>query len=95
MVASKDDQEYKILYYEFDKEVDAKKAYQDYKENISDYITSTSQNQEKTGAVFSKITAVSEKEYIVISRVKNTLIFIAGTNDVSKDIDKILDDIRY
>lgn len=94
-IASKEDADYRIKYFEFEEEVEAKKLYQHYKENIGSYITSKSENQETTGAVFSKIVAVSEKEYIVISRVKNTLIFINATNDVSNDIDKILEDIRY
>lgn len=94
-IASKDDVEYQIKYFEFEEEVDAKKLYQHYKENLGSYITSKPQNKETTGAVFSKVVSVSEKEYIVISRVKNTLIFINATNDVSDDIDKILEDIRY
>ena len=94
-VASSEDKTYKVEYYAFDTEVNAKKAYQNFKENIASYITSTSQNHETSGAVFTKIVAKSDNEYIVISRVKNTLIFIAGTNDVSDDIDKILEDIRY
>ena len=95
LVAKKDDSSFDILYYEFDTEVDAKKAYQDYKENIGNYITSNSKNKETSGAVLTKIVAVSDKEYIVISRVKKTLIFIAGTNDVSGEIDNILEEIKY
>ena len=94
-VASKEDSSYNIEYYEFKEETDAKKAYQKYKENIGNYITSQAQNKETTGAVFSKIVSVSENEYIIISRVKNTLIFINGTNDVSEEIDNILKEIRY
>ena len=94
-VATKDGSNYDIEYYEFDTEVNAKKAYQNYKENISDYITSKAENTETTGAVFSKIITVSDNEYIIISRVKNTLIFIAGTNDVKEEIDDLLTEIKY
>ena len=94
-IASKEDLAYKIEYYEFEDEVTAKKAFQNFKTNIGNYITSQAQNKETTGAVFTKIVSVSEKEYIVISRVKNTLIVIKGTNDVSDEIDSILEEIRY
>lgn len=95
LVASKDDVPFKIEYYEFDEEIEAKKVYTKYYDNISEYITSDSKNNNTTGAVFAKTVAVSEKEYIIISRVKNTLIFINGTNDYAKEIDKLLEDIKY
>lgn len=95
LVATKEDIPFKIEYYEFETEVDAKKAYKNYKDNIGNYITTDSKDKETTGAVFSKTVAVSEKEYIVISRVKNTLIFIAGLNEYDDEINKLLDDIKY
>lgn len=97
LVAAKEDVPFKIKYYEFEEEIDAKKIYQKLKDNdnITKYITSNSENQETTGAVFAKTVAVSEKEYIVISRVKNTIIFIAGTNDYKNEIDTLLEDIKY
>lgn len=95
LVATKEDVPYKIEYYEFKEEIEAKKIYEKYKDRIVDYITTNSKNNETTGAVFAKTIAVSENEYIVISRVKNTLIFINGTNDYSKEIDKLLEDIKY
>ncbi len=95
LVATKEDVPYKVEYYEFDTEVNAKKVYEKYKKAIVEYITSDSKNHEVTGAVFSKTTATSEKEYIVISRVKNTLIFIASTNDYQKEIDNFLEEIKY
>ena len=95
LVASKKDVPYKVEYYEFDTEVNAKKTYEKYKKNIPRYITSDSKNQETTGAVFTKIIAVSDNEYIVISRVKNTLIFINGTKDYTNEIDKLLEEIKY
>lgn len=95
LVASKDDVPFKIEYYEFAEEVEAKKVYTKYYDSISEYITSDSKNKETTGAVFAKTVAVSENEYIIISRVKNTLIFISGTNDYAKEIDKLLEDIEY
>lgn len=95
LVATKEDVPFKIEYYEFNEEIDAKKVYTKYYDSIKDYITSDSQNKETTGAVFSKTVAISENEYIVISRVKNTLIFISGTNDYSKEINKLLEDIEY
>ncbi len=95
LVATKDDVPFKVEYYEFKDENEAKKAYKKYYDSIVEYITSDSENKETTGAVFSKTTAVSEKEYIIISRVKNTLIFIAGTNEYSEEIDKLLEDIKY
>ena len=78
-IAKKDDVSYSIEYFEFKDEIEAKKAYQSFKNNLVNYITSTSNNKITTGAVFTKLVAVSEKEYIVISRVKNTLIFNNGT----------------
>lgn len=95
LVASKDDVPFKIEYYEFEKEVDAKKVYEKYKKDIVSYITSDSKNHETSGAVFSKTVATSEKEYLVISRVKNTLIFIAGTIDYKTEIDKLVEDVKY
>ena len=95
LVASKEDVPYKIEYYEFDTDINAKKVYEKYKKNIANYITSNSENKETTGAIMGKIVAVSEKEYIIISRVKNTLIFINGTNEYADEINKILDEIEY
>ena len=79
----------------FSEEVEAKKVYEKYKDSIVEYITTDSNNEETTGAVFSKTVAVSENEYIVISRVKNTLIFVAGTKDYTNEIDTLLEDIKY
>jgi len=95
LVATKDDVPFKIEYYEFDEEIDAQKVYKKYIDSIVDYITTTSQNNETTGAVFSKMVATSEKEYIVISRVKNTVIFVNGTKDYKSEIDTLLEDIKY
>jgi len=95
LVASKADVTYKVEYYEFNEEVEAKKVYKKYKDSIVDYITTDSKNTETTGINFAKTIAVSEEEYIVISRVKNTIIFIAGTNDYANEIDKLLEDIKY
>ena len=95
LVATKDDVSYKVEYYEFKDEVEAKKVYEKYKDSIVDYITANTENQETKGAVFAKIVAESTDDYIVISRVKNTLIFIAGTKEYREDIDNILKDIKY
>lgn len=95
VVASKSDVPFKIEYYEFEDEVEAKKVYKKYYDSIEKYITSDSQNLETTGAVFARTTAESEKEYIVFSRVKNTLIFIAGTTEFKGEINKLLEDIKY
>ena len=95
LVATKEDMPFKIEYYEFKEEIDAKKIYKKYKDSISDYITSDSKNTESTSAVLSKIVATSDNEYIIISRVKNTLIFIAGTKDYKSEIDNLLEEIKY
>ena len=95
VVASKEDVPYKIEYYEFENDVEAKKIYKKYKDSIVDYITTDSENYETTGAVMSKTVAESENEYIVISRVKNTLIFIAGTVEFKTELDNLLEDIKY
>ncbi len=95
LVATKEDVPYKVEYYEFENEVEAKKVYEKYKDSIVDYITANTENQETKGAVFAKIVAESTDDYIVISRVKNTLIFIDGTHDYKDSIDDILKDIKY
>lgn len=95
VVASKSDVPFKIEHYEFEKEVDAKKIYKKFKDTIADYITSDTQNLETTGAVFAKIVAKGEKDYIIISRVKNTIIFIDATAEYQNEIDKLLTDIKY
>ncbi|MBE6156190.1 MAG: hypothetical protein E7161_00375 [Firmicutes bacterium] len=95
LVATKEDVPFKIEYYEFDEEVEAKKIYKKYETNLKDYLTTSSKNNATTGALFSRLVAVSDNEYIVISRVKNTLIFVAGTNDYSKEINKLLEEINY
>jgi len=95
LVATKKDVPYKVEYYEFKEEIEAKKVYEKYKDSIVEYITTDSKNKETTGAVFAKTVAVSENEYIVISRVKNTIIFIAGTNDYANEINTLVEDIRY
>lgn len=95
VVASKDDVPYKIEYYEFEDEISTKKAYEKQIDNIANYITTDSENNRTDGAVFSKTVAVSEEEYIIISRVKNTMIFIASTKDYQNEIDSFLEDIKY
>jgi len=95
VVATKEDMPFKIEYYEFENDVEAKKVYKKFKDSIVDYITTDSKNLETTGAVFSKTVAESENEYIVMSRVKNTLIFIAGTVEIKEEIDTLLEDIKY
>ncbi len=95
LVATKDDIPYKIEYYEFKNEKEAKNAYKNYYDSISVYITTDSKNKETSNAVFTKTVAVSDNEYIIISRVKNTLIFIATTKDYQTEIDTLLKDIKY
>ena len=95
VVATKEDMPFKIEYYEFENEVEAKKVYKKYKDRIVDYITTDSKNRETTGAVFSKTVAQSEQEYLVMSRVKNTFIFIEGTVEYKDEIDTLLEDIKY
>ncbi len=95
LVATKEDVPFKIEYYEFKDESEAKKIYNEYYDHIADYITSDSNNKETTNAILSKTVAISEKEYIVISRVKNTLIFIASDKDYQSEIDNILENIKY
>ena len=95
LVASKSDVPFKIEYYEFKSDVEAKEVYKKYKDSIADYITTSSKNQETKGQVFARIVAVSTDEYIVMSQVKNTLIFIAGTNEYKNIIDTLLKDIKY
>lgn len=95
VVATKEDVPFKIEYYEFEDDVEAKKVYKKYEDSIADYITTDSKNLRTTGSVFTKFEAQSENEYIVISRVKNTLIFIAGTVDYKTEINNLLDDIKY
>ncbi len=94
-IARKEDVAFEVEYYNFKNETEAKKAYQDYKSNITDFITAKAENNETTGSTFSKIVTESENEYIVVSRVKNTIIFILGTPENSEDIDTILKDIKY
>lgn len=95
IVATKSDVPYKIEYYEFEDEISTKKAYEKQIDAIPNYITTDSQNKRIDGAVFSKTTAVSENEYIIISRVKNTMIFIASTKEFQNEIDSFLEDIDY
>lgn len=93
--ATKEDVPYEVLYYQFDNEKDAKKAYKDYKDNLSNLITTNSKDTESNGAVLSKYVCKSENEYIIISRVKDTLIFINTTKDYQNEVDEILEDIQY
>lgn len=95
VVASKEDVPFKIEYYEFENDTDAKKIYKEYKDTIGNYITSDSKNTQTSGAMITKCVAKSEKEYLIISRVKSTLIFIAGTVDYENEINKLVEDIGY
>lgn len=93
--ATKEDVPYEVLYYQFGSEADAKKAYKSYKENLSNIITSDSSDVESKSSVLAKYECKSEKEYIIISRVKDTLIYVSTTVDYEKEIDDILEDIKY
>ena len=95
VVASKSDLPYEIEYYEFEEEIDAKKTFKKCEDNLATYLTSSSENLKTTSALFSRFTAKSEKEYIVFVRVKNTVIFIAGTNEYQEEIDSLLEEINY
>ena len=95
LVATKEDMPFKIEYYEFDEEVEAKKAYEKYKDDIVKYITKSTKNKEVYGNFYKKTVAESEADYIVISRVKNSLIFIDAENAYKAEIDKLLEDIEY
>lgn len=95
LVATKGDVPFKIEYYSFDDEVEAKKAYKKMKEKLPYLITSNSKDNELTSNVMSKYICKSDNEYIIISRVKNTIIFINGTQEYSSEIDNLLTDIRY
>jgi len=95
LVATKEDVPFKIEYYEFDEEVEAKKAYEKYKDDIVKYITKSTKNKEVYGNFYKKTVAESEADYIVISRVKNSLIFIDAENAYKAEIDKLLEDIEY
>ena len=96
-VATKEDVPYKFVYYEFDDEVEAKIVYEKYKEanNIRKYITSESKNNETYGALFAKTVVKSENEYIVISRVRKTVVFVATTKEYTNEVDAILEEIGY
>ena len=96
-VATKEDVPYKFVYYEFDEEVEAKKVYEKYKEdnNIRKYITSKSNNNETYGALFARTVVKSENEYIVISRLRKTIIFVATTKEYTNEVDAILKEIGY
>lgn len=93
--ATKEDVPYEVLYYQFDTETDAKKAYKDYKKNLSNVITSDSKDVESKSSVLSKYVCKSDKEYIIISRVKNSLIYISSTVEYENEINEILEDIKY
>ena len=95
LVASKEGVNYTVEYYEFDEEVEAKKVYEKYKKDIKSYITSTSNNNETKGALFAKTIAKSENEYVVISRVRSTIIFIATTKEYTNEVDKLLEELGY
>ena len=95
MEASKEDVPFKISFYELENETEAQKLYKKYKDNLVNYLTTSSKNTETTGAVFSKTIAVSDQEYIVISRVKNTIIFIPGLKEHKKIIDDMLEHVKY
>lgn len=95
IVATKADVPFKVEYYEFDEEIEAKKVYEKYKDNIKDYITSTSKNNETYGALFAKTVAVSDNEYVVISRVRSTIIFIATTKDYTNTVNDLLEEVGY
>lgn len=97
LVATKSDMPFKIEYYEFKDEVEAKKAYVKFTDDSSivNYISADTKNLETKGAVFTKFVAESSEDYIVISRVKNTIIFVDGTQDYKDEISTLLEDIQY
>lgn len=93
--ATKEDVPFEVIYYQFGNESDAKSAYKGYKENLKNVITSDSNDKESKSAVLSKYECKTDNEYIIISRVKDTLIYISSTVDYQDQIDEILKDIKY
>ena len=93
--ATKDDVPYEVYYYQYKNEKDAKAAYKEFKNNLSSIITSDSKDTEAKSSVLSKYICKSDKEYIVISRVKDTLIYVSTTVDYEKSVNEILEDLKY
>lgn len=95
MKATKEDVPFEVLFYEFDSEIDSKKTYEKYKSNIINYVTSNTTNTETTSAVFSKMVVESQKEYIIISRIKNTLVFVNSSIDFKDEVLSVIKNIHY
>lgn len=93
--ATKEDVPYEIYYYKYKSEKDAKSAYKEFKNNLTNIITSDSNDQEAKSSVLAKYICKSDNEYIVISRVKDTLIYVSTTVEYEKSINEILEDLDY
>lgn len=93
--ATKEDVPYEVYYYQYKSESDAKEAYKEFKKNLSNIITSDSKDTESKSSVLSKYICKSDNEYIVISRVKDTLIYVSTTVEYEKSVNEILEDLEY
>ena len=86
---------YKIEYYNFISEEEAKTFYNTNKKIFEASAGSVSSNKEVTIKNYSKFAMTSNKRYMVVSRIDNTAIYIDADKDYKDTINKILKDIGY
>lgn len=89
--------EYQIEFYEFTKEEDAKSLYNVQQGNLEDTYESangTVKTSKKLGNYASyKLSA--DDEYYVISRIGNTLVYSATTDEYKNQVKKLVEDLGY
>lgn len=92
--ATKEDIPGKFEYYEYDDENSAIKEYNAFKKKNFEYLKDENTKEEK-GHDFSKDIIKSDDTYLIISRVKNTIITLKTSVDYENIVNKVLQDINY
>lgn len=89
LIAMKDDLPFNVEYYSFDDEIDAKNTYEKIKKSIR------INKKETVSSLASKLIAESNNKYIVVSRIRNTIMYVLGDEEHKEQINSIFKNINY
>ena len=89
------DENYKIYYYCYTSEEKAKEKYDSLKKEINDNNKITTTKKEKNIGNYSKLQITTSSKYIVVSRIKETIVYSDENVNLKDDIDLELKTIGY
>lgn len=94
-VASDSSYNYQIEFYELSDELSATSFYNSNVANIQAVETSTSAQTSINGKNYSKYTLSTGEEYMVISRIGNTILYFNVNSNYKNEVKKIVEELGY